>query len=128
MPALAANRVGGGPLHATILDLVRKPEHRGDAGKRGGPRPSQPPICLEDDPARVAAALPSFLHNGGTVLMVGFSFILCIDRLAMSRIGRPLLGDQGEGGIVGCWPGGRNGCGSRQCHGRGYARQDEAAG
>jgi len=39
------------------LDLVDEPEHCSDAGKRRGARPGQPPIRLEDGPARGAAAL-----------------------------------------------------------------------
>ena len=35
MPAVRPDRVSIGPLHATVLDLVGKPEHRGDAGERG---------------------------------------------------------------------------------------------
>jgi len=35
MPALAPDRISIGPLHAGVLDLVGKPEYRGDAGKRG---------------------------------------------------------------------------------------------
>src|ERR1019366_2718534 len=64
MPALATDRIGGGPLHAAVLDFVGEPEHRCDAGKCRGWRRGEAPICLVDDATRVAAALPRLLHNG----------------------------------------------------------------
>ena len=45
--------------------------------------------------------------------MVAFSFVLCIDRLAMGGIGRLLLGDKREGGICSCCLSIRNGCSDR---------------
>jgi len=43
MPALRTNRVGGGPLHAAVLDFISEPENRGDAGKCHGWRRGEPP-------------------------------------------------------------------------------------
>src|ERR1700686_413921 len=99
MPALRTNRVGVGPLHAAVLDLVGKPQHRGNAGKCLGWRRGEPPICLVDDSARDAAALKGLLRSIRGDPTAVFGFILYIDRLAMGDIGRQLLGNQGEGGI-----------------------------
>jgi hypothetical protein len=86
MPALGTNRIGAGPLHAAVLDFVGEPKHGGDAGKCRGWRRGEPPICLVDDAARVAAALKCLLclirADAGTV----FGFILGIDRLTMGGV------------------------------------------
>jgi len=113
MPALRANRVGGGPLHATGLDFIGKPEHRGHACKRRGWRRGKPPVHPVHG---VTSGFATLIRVPGrlrvkAVLYVGV--VLCIDRLAMGGVCRLLLGDEGKGGIDGCWLGGRNGCGSR---------------
>jgi hypothetical protein len=99
MPALRTNRVGGGPLDAAVLDFIGEPEHRGDAGKCRGWRRGEPPICLVDDSARNAAALKRLLRGIRVDPILAFGFVLCIDRLAMGDIRRPLRVDQCEGRI-----------------------------
>jgi hypothetical protein len=49
MPAVGTDRISIGPLQAGILDLVRKAEHRGNAGERGRWCGRQLPIDVIDE-------------------------------------------------------------------------------
>jgi len=99
MPAFGTDGVGVGPLHAGVLDLVGKPQHRGNAGKYRGWRRGEPPICLVDDSARDTAALKRLLCSIRVDPIVAFGFVLCIDGLAMSDVRRSFLGDQRKGRV-----------------------------